>query len=77
MVYMDGDTKNAEFIKNIAYFCEKEPTLRLGQIYMNALASVDMALYEAITNTDYDCFYDDSNLYRFLNKIRSEWGIES
>lgn len=40
--------------------------LRMGQSYMNALANVNLSLYEEITATDYDCFYNDKKIINFM-----------
>lgn len=44
---------------------------RAGQAYMNALFEVNRRLYDIISGTESDCFYDDTkiiNFIRFLNK---------
>lgn len=43
--------------------------LRKGQALMNALHHVDPTLYKEITNTDADCFYDDTKTAKFWDKV--------
>jgi len=43
--------------------------LRLGQSYMNALSKVRMDLYEEITNTENDPFYNDDKIINFINYL--------
>ena len=46
--------------------------LREGQMYFNALFMVDPELSSRLTNTEYDCFYDDKRCEAFLNKLMTE-----
>lgn len=46
--------------------------LRLGQSYMNALADVRMDLYEEVTATEYDCFYNDDKIIKFVEYLNNE-----
>jgi hypothetical protein len=48
--------------------------LRLGQAYMNALANVNADLYNEITGTDIDPFYEDKILVDFINFLSEEYG---
>ena len=41
--------------------------LRLGQSYMNALGDVRFDLYKEITDTEFDCFYNDDKIIKFIN----------
>ena len=41
--------------------------LRVGQSYMNALYKINPSLYDEITGTDIDPFYNDYNLEGFLD----------
>jgi hypothetical protein len=43
--------------------------LRLGQSYMNALFVVDDKIYNKITGTESDCFYDDNKIINFINYL--------
>jgi hypothetical protein len=47
--------------------------LRYGQTVMNILREVWPEKYKEITNTDYDCFYDDSTVRILLSKLEKEW----
>lgn len=42
---------------------------RDGQALMNALYSVNPDLYQEITGTDADPFYDDNKIEKFWNKV--------
>jgi hypothetical protein len=46
--------------------------LRLGQSYMNALADVRMDFYEEVTATEYDCFYVDDKIAKFVEYLNDE-----
>jgi len=43
--------------------------LRKGQAFMIALSRIRYDLYEKITGTEYDCFYDDNKVMKFLRYI--------
>lgn len=45
--------------------------LREGQAYMNALFEIDQKLYNEITGTDLDPFYDDSKINTFFDYLKS------
>lgn len=51
----------------------RHPSLRRGQALMNALYEHHQLAYSEITNTDADCFYNDSNIQTFFQKV-SEYG---
>lgn len=40
--------------------------LRMGQAHMNALHQIRPELYEDITGTDADCFYNDEKIHNFM-----------
>lgn len=46
--------------------------LRMGQSYMNALADVRMDFYEEVTATEYDCFYVDDKIIKFVEYLNDE-----
>ena len=46
--------------------------LRMGQSYMNALADVRMDFYEEVTATEYDCFYVDDKIIKFIEYLNDE-----
>lgn len=48
------------------------PDLREGQALMNALNLCHPGVYEAITGTDADCFYDDSRIPIFYNYCKEQ-----
>jgi hypothetical protein len=56
----------------IIYF--KRNDCRLGQSCMNALYEVDKDLYNEITGTEADCFYDDAKIPSFIEKVFAERG---
>jgi hypothetical protein len=43
--------------------------LRLGQSYMNALAEINMDFYKEVTATEYDCFYNDNKIVKFMDYL--------
>lgn len=45
---------------------------RRGQAWMNALAEVDYDLYQQISGTDADCFYNDNKIEAFKAKVFTE-----
>lgn len=45
--------------------------LRLGQSLMNALHGLNPGLYNKLTGTEADCFYDDRSTERFYEKVMS------
>lgn len=46
--------------------------LRQGQAYMNALHYINKELYEQITGTENDCFYDDNKIVNFIKFLNSD-----
>lgn len=49
--------------------------LRYGQSIMNELWVVDPEKYKEITQTDHDCFYNDSIVPLTLEKLKKEWKL--
>lgn len=45
--------------------------LRFGQSYMNALAEINMDLYNEVTATEYDCFYSDDKIVKFIEFLNN------
>ncbi len=43
--------------------------LRLGQSYMNALANININFYNEVTATEYDCFYNDNKILKFMGYL--------
>jgi hypothetical protein len=61
-------------VDNLAkYLKQSHPEFRLGQSLMNALREVNMELYQKITATDADCFYQDDKIPQFWEAIK---GVE-
>ena len=54
-------------------YYENEFELRHGQSIMNVLYNVRPDLYKNITQTDLDCFYDDSTIQFTLNHLEKVW----
>jgi len=46
---------------------------RSGQAYMNALFKVNPKIYNDITNTEFDPFYNDDKVIKFLKKLNGEY----
>lgn len=66
----------AEFLSKIDkefYSASYKDQLRYGQIIMNKLYDVWPDKYAEITNTEYDCFYDNSKVKLALSKLEQEW----
>lgn len=56
------------------YLSEKaQNKLRYGQTIMNVLYSIWPEKYKEITNTDYDCFYDNATVKLTLQKLEKDW----
>jgi len=65
-----------EFLSRIDkqfYSASYKDQLRYGQIIMNELYDVWPDKYAEITNTEYDCFYDNSKVKLALSKLEQEW----
>ena len=56
--------------KTVDYYMKDN--LRLGQSYMNALADINIDLYNQITATEYDCFYSDDKIVKFVKFLNNE-----
>lgn len=56
--------------KTVDYYIKDN--LRLGQSYMNALADINIDLYKQITATEYDCFYSDDKIVKFVEFLNNE-----
>lgn len=48
---------------------------RLGQSWMNALSDVDPELYKEISQTESDCFHDDSKIDKFMEVVKERWRL--
>lgn len=55
--------------KASVYWMSNRHCMRKGQAYMNALHNFAPEVASQITNTEYDPFYTDGNLYVFLQKV--------
>jgi hypothetical protein len=63
-----------EFVQKVdAFYHVNQPDLRYGQSIMNTLYNVWSDKYNEITNTDFDCFYDDRTAKFTLEKLEKEW----
>lgn len=60
---------------NSAILQKDQFRLRYGQIIMNELSIIWPDKYAQITNTEYDCFYDDSLAKKTLSKLENEWFV--
>jgi len=50
---------------------KKHPELRLGQSYMDALWDLDREMYNSISQSDFDCYYDDKRCDFFLEAVNT------
>lgn len=46
---------------------------RSGQAYMNALFKINKVMYDRVTGTDVDPFYDDSKLEAFFDFLEKNY----
>jgi hypothetical protein len=53
---------------NIQHF-----NLRKGQNLMNFLNSISPEIYNMITATKHDCFYDDSRINETIDYLMNKW----
>lgn len=51
------------------------PGFRIGQALMNALHEISTQIYAEIVDTEYDCFYDSSLIFKFFTRISPNNGI--
>jgi len=58
-----------EFANHVNVLKTNHPELRAGQAMMIALNEFDSGLYERITGTEADCFYDDKKIPKFISVI--------
>ena len=49
---------------------------REGQALFNALYTIDPSLANKLTNTDVDCFFDNSKIGSFLEEIDRKWKLK-
>lgn len=65
-----------EFLKQIDdtfHTSSYKAQLRYGQYIMNELYNIWPEKYAQITNTEYDCFYDNTIVQSTLSKLEKEW----
>ena len=55
--------------RNAWWLREKHPEMREGQSLMNAIYEYSIDIYNKISGTEYDCFYDDKIVKFFLEKV--------
>ena len=63
------DNEWVDLIKKTVEFYKKD--LRMGQSYMNALFLVRRDLYDEVTNTINDPFYDDDKILVFISYLNA------
>lgn len=63
----------ADFLEEALLTRHFNPELRLGQSLMNALSNNNLALYDKIKGTPFDCFYVDSKVPLFLDEVHRRW----
>ena len=57
-------------------YYENEFEIRYGQAIMNVLHRTRPDKYREISQTDYDCFYDDGTARLTLEYLKREWSNE-
>jgi len=66
---MNNKLSDLEWVKLTKKFVEYYDggrNQRVGQAYMNALFEVNRKLYDTISGTENDCFYDDNKVINFI-----------
>lgn len=61
----------SKFIGKAGQLRKKHPELRLGQSYMDALWELDREAYNSISQSDFDCYYDDKRCDPFIWAVNS------
>ena len=56
-----------------ADYASENPMIRHGQWLMNELGNVQRDIYLKITNTDADCFFEDSRIDKFWYAVHDIW----
>jgi len=59
-------------LAEIAIKMYNEGHVRLGQAYMNALHKISPDLYNEVSQTDADCFYNDDKMVQFTEFINGK-----
>lgn len=59
-----------KLIDSEVLYCHNEYNWRLGQAYFNVLNTYYPKIAEQIRATEFDCFYDDSKIEIFKQKIK-------
>jgi hypothetical protein len=63
----------ADYIIRVRNYKRYYPSQREGQVYMNVLFAMRGDLYNRITGTTYDPFYDDDKVPMFLTFLGGLW----
>jgi len=69
---MNNKLSDLEWVKLTKKFIEYYDggrNQRVGQAYMNSLREVNHSLYNEITGTDDDPFYNDNNVVKFIRRL--------
>lgn len=62
------------FMKKVdVFYNEHQTKLRYGQTIMNILFTVAPNQYHKLVGTEYDCFYNDNNVEKTLQKLKELW----
>lgn len=63
-----------EFLQKVdRFYNDNEFEMRYGQSLMNMLHKVWPDLYNRISGTDFDCYYDDGIVKYTLEYLEKEW----
>lgn len=67
-----NETEFNNYFQQLAELAQQKaaPSMRYGQLLMNALFEFDRASYDLITGTEADCFYLEHKLSAFIAKLR-------
>lgn len=58
-----------QFLDLATEYHQQYPEMRKGQAFMNFLYMVNPRLHDMISTTEYDCFYDNSRYWNFLQIV--------
>jgi len=64
----------SKIIQEAGFACKNNTELRKGQALMNALFENNRLVYDWISGTVYDPFYDDHRLTAFFGKLNDYFG---
>jgi len=58
-----------QFLDLATQYHQQYPEMRKGQAFMNCLYQVNPYLHDLISTNEFDCFYDNSRYWNFLQIV--------